>query len=1043
MFSLIAAAFSRARSIILMLLLILISGFYAYQTMPREAAPEIYIPLFTVTVIYPGISAEDSARLLVEPLERKLQALKGLRKMTARAGEGFASIILEFDPGFNQQRALQSVRDETDNATPDLPAGVQRPVIREIDISLFPILTLTLSGDITERELIQIARELEQTLETINGVLEVDLSGVRDDVLEIIINPLALQSYGISPQDVQRVISNNNQLITAGNFDNGAGRIGLSVPGRIQSTADIEQMPIKVIEQRVVRIKDVAEVRQTFKDADSLARVNGQPTIAIDIRKNSGANIIDTVADVQAMVELKRQEWPNHLQIHYLQNQADTIDTLLSDLQNNVITAILLVALTMILALGLRASLLVSIAIPGAFLGGILTLNLLGYTLNIVVLFGLILVIGMLVDGAIVVVERAERLQMQGHLMANAFLQAAQQMAWPITASTATTLAVFFPLLFWPGTAGEFMFYLPATVIITLTFSLLMALIFVPVIGSLFSSSRANNAQTDTKPSYLTQAYKRLLHYMIQRPGLAVGLSLLSLIISLMLYSHYGRGINFFPQVEPEYAQIQIQANGNLSLLEADRIVRLVEQRVSQVDGIERFYARSIASVEGRLNANLDSDIIGTIQLDLADWQQRDKAETILANIRQVTADLPGIGLKIEQQQFGPGQSRPIQIEISAKDRATLESNVAKIQQLMHQQAGLIEVANDAPRAQVEVRLIVDRELAARYGIDISNLGKAVQLLTNGVLIGTYLPDFAREEIEIRLRFPANERTFAQLADLRVATPNGMMPLNNFVRLEIAPNYPLITRINARNVQTLSANIRPDTTANAELVTLRKNLESITLDDGIEVRFAGEQADLEETSEFLIIAFFLALFLMILILLTQFNSFFQTALILSAIIFSIAGVFLGLIIRQEAFSVVMSGIGIMALAGIVVNNNIILIDAYNTNIKQGMTPDQAAFEAGTERLRPVLLTAITTLIGLLPMVIGLTLDFFDRDLFFGAPSGQFWIQLATSIVGGLTLATLITLLLTPALLAWDGKRRQSVSKKSVQTESLSNQQKQV
>ncbi|MFA6700638.1 MAG: efflux RND transporter permease subunit, partial [Thiomicrospira sp.] len=366
MAGLIAATLGRARSIGLILLMLLISGSYAYFTMAKEAAPEIYIPLFTVSVSYPGISAQDSARLLVEPLERKFQSLKGLRKMTARAGEGFASLLLEFDPGFDQQRALQSVRDETDNATPDLPNGVERPIIREIDISLFPILTLTLSGEVAERELTRIARELEQQLETLNGVLEADISGIRDEVVEIVLDPLALQSYGISPQEIQRAISNNNQLITAGNIDNGAGRIGLSVPGRIETIKDIEQMPVKVIEQRVVRVKDVAQVRQTYQDADSLARVNNRPTIAIDIRKTSGANIIDTVAQVKALIETQRTHWPAQLHVDYLPDHANTIQTLLSDLQNNVIAAVLLVALTMLIALGFSAALLVSVAIPGA-----------------------------------------------------------------------------------------------------------------------------------------------------------------------------------------------------------------------------------------------------------------------------------------------------------------------------------------------------------------------------------------------------------------------------------------------------------------------------------------------------------------------------------------------------------------------------------------------------------------------------------------------------------------------------------------------------
>ena len=1026
--ALIAAVFTRTRSVLLLLILILSAGAYSYITIPKEAAPEIYIPIFIVNVSYPGISSEDSSRLLVKPLERKLQSLEGLRKMTARAGEGFATVILEFDPGYDQQKAIQSVRDETDNATPDLPAGANRPVIREIDISLFPVLTIALSGNLPERELNLIARELEEKLETISGVLEVDLSGLREDLLEIVIDPLAMQSYGISPQQIHQAIRNNNQLITAGTFDTGAGRIGLSVPGTIQTLQDIEAMPVKVTESTVVRVKDVAQVRQTYQDANSYARVNDQPTIALDVRKTSGANIIETVADVQAAVEQMRQNWPQTLQVDYLQDQAKDIKTLLSDLQNNVISAIVLVGLTMILVLGLRASLLVSIAIPGAFMGGILAINLLGFTLNIVVLFGLILVIGMLVDGAIIVVERAERLQQEGKTVKQAFLKASQYMAWPIIASTATTLAVFFPLLFWPGIAGQFMFYLPATVILTLSMSLLMALIFVPVMGSLLSNTTTESQPssqptlTDTKNPF-SRLYERTLKSMIQQPGLAVGLGVLALIVSLMLYSHYGRGVNFFPDIEPERAQLQIQADGNLSLQEADNIVRMVEQRLVGTQGIERLYSRTIASVENRLNANLSPDVIGTIQIDFLDWRERESAETILDKIRLSTADLPGVGVQIEKQQSGPGEARPIQIQVSADQREDLLPNLQKVQRLMENQGQFRDISSDAPMPHVEIRVEVNREQAARYGVDIATIGSAVQLLTNGVLIGSYLPDFAKDEVDIRLRYPANERTFSQLANLRISTAEGMVPIANFVRLVGAPNNPLINRVDARNVQTLFADVQANTTAAKELAVLAESLKQITLDPGVEVRFAGELEDMQEATEFLIMAFLLAVFLMLLILLTQFNSFFQSLLVLSAIVFSIAGVFLGLILRQEAFSIVMSGIGIMALAGIVVNNNIVLIDAYNHYRAQGLNPNQAAQQAGTERLRPVLLTAITTIIGLLPMVMGLTIDFFERDLFFGAPSGQFWTQLSTGIVGGLTFATFITLLMTPSLLAWDGNRR--------------------
>ena len=1026
----IAAAFLRVRSTLLVLLLILGAGAATYVTIPKEASPEIDIPIFIVNVTYSGISAEDSARLLVEPLERQLQSIEGLRQMTGQAGEGFASVTLEFEPGFDQQTALQSVRDEADNAAPDLPDGADAPIVREIDLSLFPILTVALSGEVPERELIRIGRDLQDALEAVPGVLQADLTGEREDILEILIDPLAMQTYGISTQQIAQAVQNNNQLVAAGAFDTGAGRIGVSIPGTIRSISDVLAMPVQESGGTVVRVQDVAEVRQTFQDPVSFARIDGTATIGLDISKTAGANIIDTVDAVKAVVEEAQQDWSSGIRVDYLQNQAEDIQELLSDLENNVIAAVVLVMLTVILALGLRAALLVTVAIPGAFLGGILVIGLLGFTMNIVVLFGLILVIGMLVDGAIVVVELAERNIDEGKPPAEAFLHASQRMAWPITASTATTLAVFFPLLFWPGVAGQFMFYLPATVIVTLTASLLMALVFVPVIGTLFPA-RKPPPKTDegTAPP---GAYRRALRFVIGRPGLVVGICLLGLLLSFFTYGQFGRGLEFFPAQEAERAQIQVQADGNLSVREADRLVRMVENRVIGIEGVERVYSRTIGSVEQRTQSSLAPDVIGTIQTEFADWRLREPAADIIARMREATADLPGIGVQIEEAQQGPGEARPIQVEIAAEDRALMPQAAQKLQALMAQQGRFVDISSDVPLATAEIRIEVDREQAARYGVQISDLGTAVQLLTNGVVLGTYLPPSANDEVDITLRYPAEDRTFAELADLRIATASGSIPVANFVELVPAPAASVVNRIDGETVQTVSAAVAEGTTAAAEIAALQQAIDATDFGEGIEIRFAGEIEDQQETMVFLIGAFVVAVFLMFIILLIQLNSFFQSALVLSAIIFSLAGVLLGLVLRQEAFSLVMSGIGIVSLAGIVVNNNIVLIDAYNEHRAAGMGPVDAAFRAGSDRFRPVLLTAVTTIIGLMPMVLGMTVDFTGRDLYFGAPSGQFWVQLATAIVGGLTLSTLVTVFMTPALLAWDGNRRQRRAERKAQ-----------
>lgn len=1020
--NIIAGVFSRNRAAMLLLALLFVMGSIAYTIIPKEAAPEIDIPVFTVLVSYPGISTEDSARLLVEPLERKLQSIDGLDTLTAQAGEGFAMLQLKFAAGFDNDKAHRDLQDETEKAEQDLPDGANKPIIHEIDLSLFPILTVALSGNIPERDLIGLARNLKDKLETISGVLEVDMSGDREDLLELIIEPLAMQSYNISLAQVSQAISNNNLLITAGAMDTGAGRISVAIPGTIESLVDVLEMPVKVVGDNVVRVSDVAEVRRTFKDSVSYARIDGQPSIALDVKKLSSANIIDVVANVQAMVEEERSEWSSTVKVAYMQNQAEDIQQLLGDLENNVILAIILVTLTVVLALGIKASLLVALAIPGSFLGGILALQLLGVTLNIVVLFALILVIGMLVDGAIVVVELAERLRQQGQERKAAYLQASQRMAWPIIASTMTTLAVFLPLLFWPGVAGQFMFYLPATVIITLLISLLMALLFVPIIGSLLKGDALVTEASINAANSEDSKLQRLVCYMVDKPLLALLVSLFVLLFSFFLYAQLGKGVSFFPDVEADRVQIQVQADGNLSVSESDDLIKLVEQKVASIAGIERIYARTIGSVEERLKANLDSEVIGTIQIDLLDWREREAASVIIERIRLESAVIPGIGLNVQEQQGGPSSSKPIKIEVSARDRSILPEAVSQLQELMKAADDFTNISSNVATPKPQIQIDVDREKAAQYGVNVAELGSLARLLTDGVLVGTYLPEGAQEQVDIRIRYPWSERSMTDLANLRVPTIKGLLPIENFVQLSASLSPTIITRVNSRNVQTVESGLVAGVTATEATQRLKQQIAQADFAPEIDFNFTGELDDQDETMTFLVFAFVLAVFLMLFILLLQLNSFFQSALVLSAIIFSLAGVFLGLLIRQEPFSVVMSGIGVMALAGVVVNNNIVLIDAYNEYIADGLSPLDAAMKAAVQRLSPVLLTATTTIIGLLPMVLGLTVDFFQRDVFIGAPSGQYWTQLSTTLVGGLLVATFITLLLTPAMLAWNGQR---------------------
>ncbi len=1004
-------AFSRSRTVLLSLLFILVAGSLAYISIPKESEPDIAVPFVYISMTHDGISPEDAERLLVRPMEKELQSIEGLKEMKSTAGEGHASVQLEFSAGFDSKQALTDVREKVDVARVKLPDATDEPEVIEVNVALFPVLTVSLSGTVPERSLVSIARDLQDRIEALSGVLEAVIGGDREALLEVIVDPAVMETYGIQYDELFTLVSNNNLLVAAGAMDTGAGRLVLKVPGVIEGLEDILGMPVKVDGNRVVTFGEVATVRRGFKDPESFARVGGQSAVTLEVKKRVGANIIETIARVREIVEAERVHWPAGIQVTYMQDKSDQIRDMLSDLQNNILSAIILVMIVIIAALGMRSAVLVGLAIPGAFLTAILALNTLGYTLNIVVLFSLILVVGMLVDGAIVVIEFADRRIGEGLSPIEAFASAARRMSWPVIASTITTLAVFTPLLFWPGMVGEFMKFLPITVIIALTASLAMALVFIPVLGSAITRRRAVNKVVPE--GAVTRRYVQLLNRLLHNPGKTLIAALLAMIGAYVAYGQFGKGVEFFPAVEPEFALIQVHARGDLSVYEKDAIVRQVEQRVLDMGELQSVYARSFNTAGGE---NMAEDVIGVIQLEFINWEVRRPSAKILEEMRRRTVDIPGIQLEFRKAEEGPSGGKPIQVEFSARDFQQLLPVVAKVREQMAMQGGYVDVEDDRPLPGVEWRLEVNRELAAQYGADVAMLGNAVQMMTTGIKVTDYRPDDSDDEVDIRVRFPFSERNLGQLDQLQVSTARGMVPISNFVTINPAPRSGTLTRVDARRVITIQADVAEGLLPDSQLRDLQALIAEAQLDPRVTISFKGEDADQREAMEFLIGAFISAIFLMALVLVTQFNSIYQSVLVLSAIVFSTAGVLIGLLITAQPFGVVMVGLGIIALAGIVVNNNIVLIDTYNRMRHKGLDAISAALETGRLRLRPVFLTAFTTVLGLMPMVLAMNIDLIHRTISFGAPSTQWWTQLASAIAGGLSFATLLTLVLTPCLL---------------------------
>lgn len=1010
--ALISAAMDRSRTTLLTFLFLLLGGMAAYQAIPKESNPDVTIPMIYVSMTLDGISPEDAERLLVRPMEQELRALEGIKEMRSTSAEGHASVMLEFDAGFDPDKALQDVREKVDTARSKLPQEADEPRVHEINVSLFPVLSIGLSGPLSERELITIARRLQDAIEAIPDVLEVEIGGDREDLLEIVVDAQVLESYGIDFDQLAQLVTRNNQLVAAGSLDTGNGRMALKVPGVIENIEDVMSMPVKVEGDTVVTFGDIAMLQRTFKDPTGFARINGEPALVLEVSKRSGANIIETIEQIRTLIDDARPRLPETLEIRYIMDQSEEVRDILSDLLNNVLTAIVLVIIVVIAAMGPRSALLVGLTIPGAFLTGILVIWGMGLTLNIVVLFSLILVAGMLVDGAIVVSELADRNLSDGQTVKQAWVEAASRMAWPVIASTATTLAVFVPLLFWPGVVGEFMKFLPMTVLICLIASLAMALVFLPVLGGVSGGKRSHH---DPEESRFVQGYRKVLATLLKRPGLTL---LGSLVLIILIYAAYGRfnhGVEFFPGVEPDSAQVQVRARGDLSIRERDAIVREVEQRLQNMPEVKALYARSMLST----STQMAPDVIGVLQFQFNDWFTRRTATEILEDFRERTADIPGVELEFRKQEGGPAEGKPVELLVSSMNSGDLDGYVDQIQQQMRAQGGFVDIEDDRSLPGIEWRLKVDREAAARFGTDVLSIGSAVRLVTNGLILATYRPEDVRDEVDIAVRVPNNWRELEQLQRQTINTPRGQVALSEFVTLEPGDKTGTIVRVDGQRTVTIKSDVAPGQRMDELLRTLQAEMPEPP--EGVTVRFAGENEDQQQAANFLVAAFLVAVGLMLLILVTQFNSLYQTFLILSAIVLSTAGVLLGLLFNGQPFGVVMVGMGIIALAGIVVNNNIILIDTYNQMKQEGKAAYDAALETGCLRFRPVLLTAITTILGLMPMVLGINVDLLSPSLGLGAPSTQWWTQLSSAIAGGLAFATFLTLLLTPALLVLGDK----------------------
>ena len=1019
-----------ARATLSIMLLVLFAGTMARIALPVEVNPNVTLPLVMIMVRHDGISPEDGTRLLIRPIEKELKTLDGLEEINAVAREGAIYIMAEFDISEDIDKVVSEVRESVDRAKAEFPQETKEPIVNELSPSPEPTVVITFSGEqVSERELYKTAKFFQRQLEMLPNVLKADISGHRDEVVEAVLDPYRLEQYNITADEMLRSVRANNLLIPAGEIDAAQGRFGIKVPALIETTEDIRSLPVRFSADGVITLGDIADIRRTFKDATGFSTINGQKTIAIDVRKRLNANAIETVASVRAAVASYQGQFSQNINIDFIFDSSEYAQSMVSELQGNILTAMSLVLVLVVATLGVRSGLLVGFGIPFCLLGSMIVIYLLGFSFNFMVMFGLLLSLGMLIDGAIVVVEFANTRASEGLSNREAYLVAVKRMAIPVIASTGTTLAAFLPLLFWPGVAGEFMSYLPITVFAVLGWSLTYALIFAPTLGIVISRRRGKSrklpedhgSEESAKNLFqpLLNFYLRMLTPIIARPAMASALALVFLLAIFLGYGKFGAGQAFFADIENRYGVVNVRAQGNLSVEEQRKITAEVEQRISTIPGIQQLYGFS----EGNsitLERDSSRDKISSFLVELYPRGQRERGSLeIFAEIRQSTANMPGIYVTGKEVEAGPPVGKDIQIQISSSDRELMYKTTAEIRDWIKLNIeGLRDIEDTLPLAGIQWEMVVDRPHAAMLGVNVANIGQMVQMVTNGVRLGEFRPNDADDEVEIRLRYPEQNRQLAALDELRVNTPAGPVPISSFSQRVAKPRVDAIQRIDMLETVYILANTEDGYLSDNQTNAIADWLATQDLDESIKVIFRGANEEQADSAAFLSVAFSLAMSLMLIMLVMQFNSFYQAFLILFSVVMSTAGVMLGLLISQAIFSTILTGVGIVALAGIVVNNNIVLIDSYNflRRSNTSLSAAEAVYSAAKSRFRPVMLTTVTTVVGLLPLANGFSVDIINRTYEAGGMVSTWWQPLASAIVNGLLLSTVLTLLLTPAML---------------------------
>ncbi|MFH1215214.1 MAG: efflux RND transporter permease subunit [Pseudomonadota bacterium] len=1066
-------AVKKSVTVLVLSVLIIVFGTYCYMVLPRESDPDISIPNVFVSTDYRGVSPTDIETSITIEIEKKLKGIDGLKKIQSVSSEGLSSINVEFVTGTDIDQAMQDVKDKVDEAKNELPKDLENdPSVFEVNFSELPIVVFSLSGTCGLPCLKAIADDLEDAIEAIPGVLAVDVTGGLEREIRVEVFPEKLAYYGLDITTFQRVVPSENQNTSGGAIRMGDGRFQLRVPGEFKTPEEIYGLVIGSHDGEPVYLKDVARVVDGFKEETSRSRLDGRAAVNLAVRKRSGENIIAISKQIDSHIAGAQPSWSQGTEITKVMDKARDIDLMVADLENNILTGLVLVLVVIFFAMGLRNALMVSLAIPFSMLLTFTALYLLGITLNMVVLFSLTLALGMLVDNAIVIIENIYRFMHQGASRFDAAMQATSEVAFPVIGSTLTTLGAFAPMLFWPGIMGEFMSYLPLTLIITLTSSLFVALVINPAFASLFmkintkdeGDTRAKSKEevgasvekpVEIKGIYL-RSYARILTSALRRPFSVIfcGFAVLALMIQgWLLAVGLEKPIEFFPDIDPASMYVNLDVPEGADLDYIDRILKRIEMAVtapqtedkvslepsddeygralqptehrkedgstfygpSDLGNIRNIYTKGIVTAGG--GTAFDPNAPNHVGIRFLEMKDRTgSSNDTLETIRQRIKNIPGAKLTIAAAEEGPPTGAAINIEISGNDFAVLGRLAAEIKKIVAQVPHVEDIRDDFVEGTPSVRVTVDRQKAALFGLSTDTIGFALKTAYNGLDVSSFRENDEDYDITVQLQ-EGDRRVVDVLHELMIPTPSGqMVPLSTMAKVEYGGSIGDITRINNERVVTVKANVDeakvPGPVARAQAEELLKQLP---LPPGYQTKFTGEFEFQQESEDFLSKAFVVALLLIFLILVSQFNSISQPFIIMTSVILSLGGAFLGLMLFGQPFGIIMTGVGVISLAGVVVNNAIVLLDYTNKLRERGMALAEAVIAAGATRLRPVMLTAITTILGLIPMVTGISFDFHDLTISWVSESSQWWRSMAVVVIFGLMVATFLTLIVVPTL----------------------------